>query len=340
MGLGIQLSVPALACAMAACPSARPAESAAGEPVQTLQIQRGDLSVLLRDNALSPGVLSGVDSLFNRKDAPEFDAFDPDGRDSSAGLNFEHIICGHSNAANAFAPRRGRYELHQLADGRSARLVRKAEDDPWALSSTLKYSVSEPNAIDFEFECRAQDQKLFGERGYAVLFFADYMNDVAEVPIHFRGVAGPGEKEQWISAEAQPGHPDYNQGGTYRSLPAQPLAYDASHNFKLNLWSYDYPRFTQPFYYGRAAHDMAFILMFDKMHGAEDEMRFSLFMFKVPRRPRPAWDFQYVIHKVEEGRAYGFKGRLVWKRFISPEDCQEEYRRWQAALPAVAHGSK
>ena len=76
--------------------------------------------------------------------------------------------------------------------------------------------------------------------------------------------------------------------------------------------------------------------MFDKMHSAADEIRFSLFKFKVPRRPRPAWDFQYVIHKVEEGRSYGFRGRLIWKRFISPEDCQDEYRRWQAALQSSA----
>lgn len=61
-----------------------------------------------------------------------------------------------------------------------------------------------------------------------------------------------------------------------------------------------------------------------------------MFKFKVPRRPRPAWDFQYVIHKVEEGRPYGFKGRLIWKKFVSPEDCQEEYRLWKAA---VAKGS-
>src|SRR5712691_11157591 len=98
------------------------------------------------------------------------------------------------------------------------------------------------------------------------------------------------------------------------------LEYDTNHNFKLNLWSYDYPRFTQPFYYGRAAHGMTFILMFDKMHTVEDEIRFSLFKFKVPRHPRPAWDFQYVIHRVEEGRSYGFKGRLIWKKFISTED--------------------
>lgn len=49
---------------------------------------------------------------------------------------------------------------------------------------------------------------------------------------------------------------------------------------------------------------------------------------------RTAWDFQYVIHKVEAGRTYGFKGRLVWKRFVSAEDCQKEYHRWRAALPS------
>lgn len=309
--------------------SAYSAESARAEPVQILGLQGGNLSVLLRDNALSPGLLSGVDSLFCRKDAPDFDAFDPDDRGASAGLNFEHVICGHSNSANAFTPRKGKYELYQLPDGRSARLIRKAGDDPWALASTLKYSVTAPSAIDFEFACRAQNPELFGKRGYAVLFFADYMNDVAEVPIHFRGVAAPGGDEKWISADAPPGHVDYNHGGTYRSLPAPDLEYDTNHNSKLNLWSYDYPRFTQPFYYGRAAHDMVFILMFDRMHNLEDEIRFSLFKFKLPRHLRPAWDFQYVIHRVEAGRSYGFKGRLIWKKFVSAEDCWDEYRRWR-----------
>lgn len=324
-----------LASGCIACQPLFSAEAALGEPVRTLRIEQGNLSVLLRDNALSPGLLSGVDSLFDRKNSPDFDAFDPDDRGASTGLNFEHVICGHSNSANAFTPRRGRYELHKL-DDRSGMLVRNAEDDPWALASTFKYSVSGPNAIDFEFECHAHNKDLFGKRGYAVLFFADYMNDVAEVPIHFRGVTAPGKDEEWISADAPPGHSDHNHGGTYRSLPAHELDYDANHNFKLNLWSYDYPRFTQPFYYGRAAHDMVFILMFDRMHDAETEIRFSLFKFKLPRRPRPAWDFQYVIHKVEEGRAYGFKGRLVWKKFVSPEDCQNEYHRWRSALPTSA----
>jgi len=61
--------------------------------------------------------------------------------------------------------------------------------------------------------------------------------------------------------------------------------------------------------------------MFDKTSGPDDQIRFSLFKFNVPRRPCPAWDFQYVVNKVEEDREYGFKGRLVPKRFVSVQDC-------------------
>ncbi len=327
------IKVMAMALAFQSIELSFSAQAAQFEPVQTLTIEKGNISVLLRDNALSPGLLSGLDSLFNRVDASEFDAFDPGDRGASAGLNFEHVICGQSNSFNAFSPRRGRYELFKIADDRSAMLVRRAEDDPWALASTFKYSLSESSAIDFEFECRAHNKGLFGKHGYAVLFFADYMNDVEEIALHFRGVPESHAREQWISAEAPPGHQDYNQGGTYQSLAARALEYDTNHNFKLNVWSYDYPRFTQPFYYGRAAHGMTLILMFDRMYSAEDEIRFSLFKFKVPRHPRPAWDFQYVIHKVEEDRKYGFKGRLIWKKFVSPEDCEAEYHRWRRLLP-------
>ncbi len=132
------------------------------------------------------------------------------------------------------------------------------------------------------------------------------------------------------------GHPDYVGGGTYRSVKSARFSYDADHNFKLNLWSYEYPRFTKPFYYGRAANGMTLMLMFDRTYGEKDEVRFSLFKFKVGDQvKRPAWDFQYVIHRVETGKQYGFRGRLVWKKFVSAADCLHEYETWAAALPAT-----
>jgi hypothetical protein len=315
-----------------ALPPSISAAAKSAKPVEVTTITEGDLKVVLRDNSQSPKVLSGLASLFNQKAAPSFDAFDPDTPGASAGLNFEHIISGHKKTHNGFSPRNGKYALFRVSDGRSAQLVRSRRDDPWAMSSTLKYTVNRPHYIDVDFRCVPHDKALFGKRGYAILFFANYMNDVEDVAIHFRGVEGRDQKEKWITARAPKGHRDWNGGGTYRSLPASDLAYDKDHNFKLNSWSYDYPRFTKPFYYGKAAKRMVFILMFNKMHSDQDEIRFSLFKFKVPRFPRPAWDFQYVIRQIEGGKQYGFKARLVWKKFVSQEDCLKEYETWARAV--------
>jgi hypothetical protein len=299
---------------------------------ETVDVATGDLEVQFRDNSQSPAVLSGVDSLVNVRDAPGFDAFDPDSRGASAGLNFEHIICGHKSPHNAFAPRHHKFELSAAPTGSATRLSRDERDDPWSMSSTMTYTVVPPHAIDIEFRCRVHDPALFGERGYAVLFFANYMNDMDQIAMHFLGKRSADEDEQWITADAPPAHADYNGGGTYRSILAAALEYDEDHNFKLNLWSYDGPRFTRPFYYGRAARGMTLVMMFDKADGDHDEIRFSLFKFKTNKVPRPALDWQYVIHHVQAGRQYGFRARLVWKAFVSPDDCLREYEQWQSGL--------
>ncbi|MGE3316640.1 MAG: hypothetical protein AB7O26_16100, partial [Planctomycetaceae bacterium] len=80
-------------------------------PVKTVIIEKGDLSVHFRDNSKSPEVLSGLDSLFHKSHAPNYDAFDPADRGASAGLNFEHIISGHKSPHNKFTPRSGPYAL-------------------------------------------------------------------------------------------------------------------------------------------------------------------------------------------------------------------------------------
>lgn len=307
----------------------------AGPVVESRLIERGELSVLFRDNSKSPKpLLSGVDSLFNIRHAGDFDAFDPEGVGSSAGLNFEHIISGHESPHNSFTPRHGRYTLYALSDGRSVVLERLQEDEPWAVFSTMTYTVTEPYYIDMEFQCTPRDAARFGKRNYAVLFWANYMNEVRDVALHFRGIDAVGGKEKWIAADAPKGqHPHWNGGGTYRHADAPALEYDEDLRFNLNTWSYEYPRFTRPFYYGLADRGMCYILMFDRTYTERDQIRFSLFKFKVqPGHLRPAWDFQYVINKVEQGRIYGYKARAVWKKFVSEADCLREYERWAATL--------
>ncbi|MBT5706169.1 hypothetical protein N8766_04070 [bacterium] len=285
------------------------------------------LKMLVRDNSESPERLSGLQSLFNRVFAPQFDAYDPDTMGASAGLNFEHIISGHRNPNNKFTPRHGKYQLIQETET-STVLVRRAEDSPWRVSSEFRYFLNEPNTIDFDFECQFHEPDLVGERGYVTFFFANYMNDVIDPALHFRSVTSASGEERWIRAEAPIGHADYNGGGTYRDINAEPLIYDEDHDFKLNLWSYDYPRFTQSFYYGKAENGMCLILMFDEGPEPDEEIRFSLFKFKLNKIPRPAWDFQFVVRKVSPEAKHGFRGRLVWKKFENPDDCEKEYLRW------------
>lgn len=312
-------------------PRPESARAAEGPPFPTVEIQSGNLTALFRDNADSPKILSGVDSLFHAATS-SFDAFDPDTKGASAGLNFEHIIAGHSTPHNMFTPRQDKYQLLWVPGSKSVKLVRRAEDDPWKVDSTMTYTVVEPNFIDIDFRCTPRDATLFAPRGYAVFFFADYLNDVPDVALHFRGVDAEDSAEHWITADAPPGHVDYNSGGTYRHRDAAPLEYDEDHNFKLNLWSYDNPRFTKPFCYGHSMRKMVFMLMFDRAHTAEDEIRFSLFKFKLPKLARPAWDWQYVIHRVETGREYGFRARMVWKPYRNVLDCLDDYERWTQKL--------
>ncbi len=110
------------------------------------------------------------------------------------------------------------------------------------------------------------------------------------------------------------------------------LEYDEDVEFRLNTWSYDWPRIAKPFYYGRASRGMTLILMFDRLYSDRDQIRFRLYKFKLPRHPRPAWDAQYVIHQIKSDEQYGFRGRLVWKKFVSAGDCLEEYEQWAESL--------
>lgn len=304
------------------------------KPVQSGHIKRGALSVQFQDNSQSPQILSGIDSLFNTTNAAGFDAYDPDEPRASAGLNFEHIISGHQNPNNKFTPRHGPYTLRVLPDGKSVVLTRRAIDSPWKVASTLKYTVHDPHSIDFEFRCTPEDASLFGTHGYALFFFANYMNNVKDIALHFRGHESMDAKEDWISADAPKGHADWNGGGNYRAITASDLPYDDDVKFRLNTWSYDWPRISRPFYYGRSAQGMTLILMFDRLHSDRDQIRFSLYKFKLPKHPRPAWDFQYVVNQVESGEQFGFRGRLVWKKFVSPEDCLHTYERWAKTLSA------
>ena len=244
------------------------ATSLGGEdrPVTTATtITEGDLKVVFRDNSQSPRVLSGVASLVNRKAAPGFDAIDPDSPGAAAGLNFEHIISDHKSQNNAFTPRRGKISLHVLPDGKSVSSCESGKTTPGrcrAESSTRWRSLTSSTWI-FAALLTTKPSSASG----ATPFFSSPTTWTmcrtrpsisGETQVHRPAREVDRRRRPERSRRLEPGR-------WYRSSRAADLDYDADHNFKLNSWSYEWPRFTQPFYYGRAARDMVFMLMFNKM---------------------------------------------------------------------------
>jgi len=283
-------------------------------PGAEVRMESGNLSMRFCDNSESPTVLSGLTTLeYTDRDRRE-SAFD-------SGLNLEHIISGHDHPANRFKPRAGPYRLCRAGDGDSVTLVRLRDDSPWAVSHATRLTPSAPHAVDIEFRCRVHDADRFGLRGYAVFFWANYMRRLDDIAIYFRGIDRAGGAEHWVRAASPDG------GRTYVAADAEPLEFDDDHNNRHNLVSFDYPRFTQPLLYGRCRGGMVLMLMFDRMVSVTDEIRFSHFV--------PAWDFQYVIHRVETGGRYEFRARLIWKPWVSEDDCLEEFATWRQNLKAI-----
>jgi hypothetical protein len=69
-----------------------------------------------------------------------------------------------------------------------------------------------------------------------------------------------------------------------------------------------------------------FLLMFDR----QDDIRFS--HSPIGGGGTPAWDFQFIIPNYQVGRKYGFRARIVVKKFTRQEsarkDAIQEYERW------------
>lgn len=276
-------------------------------PADGAELQVGALTATFAGNGTG---LSGVQALYHEA-RPDFDAFDPWTPGASAGLNFEHLTAGHRDGRNQFAPRAGRMALEVRSDGQAVRLTRAAGDSPWGVASTLTYEMAPPHYIDLRFRCTITDPAAFDPQGYALFFFASYMNVVEDIAIHF---PGPGDWESWPWA------------GTLKAVDADELEVAPDHDWPLNSRAYDAPRIAEPYYYGRVWDGMVWAMLFDRLRTPDDEIRFGMWAFK--GAPFPAWDWGYVVHDVRSG-VCGFDARAIFKPWAGREDIVEEYEAWR-----------
>jgi hypothetical protein len=270
----------------------------------------GDLTATFADNGDSPHWLSGARSVVHGPTGAS--AFDTVKR-WSGGLNFEHLIAGHFDPANAFEPRRGWMGLSILPTGDGVVLYRPRETSQWAVESSIAYRMLAPNHIDMDFRCTVHDPARFAPESYAAFFFASYMHGAESPAITFPSDGG-------LVSVVEP--------GTYIGRDAEHLEIAPGHDSPHNLAAHDAPRIDEPYYFGRFANGMVWVAMFDKLVAESDEIRFALFAFKGSQLP--AWDFSYVLRDL--AAPCGFRARFVFEPFGGADDVADEFAAWSEEL--------
>jgi len=293
-----------------------------------VELHGGRLSALLVDNEGSAG--SGFSQL-RHADFPERSLF------SWVGLNFEHVFNGvlADDYRSGSTPRND--PCHILVhSASSASLVWPAEGSSWGLACEMRFALSGANCVDIDFTITPTRPDIIHHQfhpPYVAMMWASYLELARDRSIHFYGTDG--KNKGWM-ALGQESCGAFEQGAI-SCYGVPPLPWECNAN-AANLGQHFSKKFLSPFYYGLVDGDgdpataddtMVFIMMFDQ----RQPIRFAMWNFfpgadgKADPH-RPAWDWQFIVRNPRVGKTYGYKARLVYKRFVSPQDVRHEYLHW------------
>ena len=262
-------------------------------------------------------------------------------RDEAIGLNFEHVLNGVAADfdRNRFTPRTDMQSLHAHSD-REVSVLHRAEDSTWDIESSMRYELSEANAVDMTFSVTMREDRF--PLGYVAFMWASYMNRTRERRIHFYGERDG--CEEWVSFGDQLTDDGAFETGTVSAVGVPDLPYEKGAD-TLNLVEHPHKKFSLPFYYGLVDGDgdlrttddtMVYVMMFDRT----ESIRFAMWNFIRDARGKPdphspAWDWHFVIREPVVDQSYSYRARMLYKPFVSRDDVRFEYERWRAELPPL-----
>lgn len=291
---------------------------------ETFQV--GDLTAVIGDNAADeesahrPGY-NGIWSLeHTRGDRPFFVP-------GIAGLNFEHIISGEEEADKEvfFEPRRAPMEFRRLSS--SAAELYQAPTPTFLLESWTRFDLVAPHFIDLHFRCRPT-QHVF-PFGYLGLFWASYLNAPEDKSLYFRGGLPDSSGRRTWQQLCSPAH---NRDSTVRhrddafEMTFADGAPDALYK------NFSPLRFDEPYYYGNF-EDFTVIYLFDRIDGIRFTHSPSGGGGNTERETtNPAWDFQFLVPKLEVAETYEFRMRAVFRPRCNRQEIDREYRTWKESL--------
>lgn len=281
----------------------------------------GDLTAVIGDNEAKGEHRAGYNGLWSLAHRTEpTNLFVP----TVAGMNFEHIFDGDTqDPAGAsdifFEPRKAKMTFKKVSD--TVAVLRQEATPTFKLESTTRFTLREPDAIDFHFRFRAT-QHVF-KRGYLGLFWASYMNAPDDKSMYLRGANG-----LWLQ-HCTPAHnvlstvvhrddkfemtfAKDHRDCLYKSL--SPLKYDV------------------PLFYGLYRKHIVMV-MFDRTAGLRLTHSPSGGGTNTAlQTTNPAWDFQYVLPKYDVNTDYDLRARLIYRERCPREQVLKEYENWSKEL--------
>jgi hypothetical protein len=282
----------------------------------------GDLTAVIGDNDARGDHRAGYNGIWSLTHKTEpANLFVP----AVAGMNLEHIFDGQTldppgRSEIFFEPRRAKMTFRKVSP--TVAELHQPPTPTFKLESTTRFTLREPDAIDFEFTFTPR-QHVFA-RKFVGLFWANYINAPDAKSMYLRGknlwlqhctpahnsvstVVHEGDRFEMTFAE---GHRDC----LYKNL--SPLRYDV------------------PLFYGLFRKHI-FIVMFDRTNGVRLTHSPSGGGNNAARETsNPAWDFQYVLPTYEVNTKYTLRARLIYRELCSRNVVLKEYENWKKELAA------
>ena len=306
------------------CSAAEPRGPASDEDIVVLKTAQ--LEVMVGNNCWreADGVRhhAGYNGLFSIRAKQQAESpFVP----AYAGWNLEHYFDARPRAdRNVFFEPRFAEMKTQRIDPQTVELHQPATP-VYQVESWTRFSVVEPNAIDFSFRCRPHRDDYAGD--FLGMFWASYINGPNDKSMYFLDADSTRQKPLWRQLCTQ----QHNLNSTVRFAGDRiELSFESDDA----LFANESPlRYSAPFFYGRF-RNMVLIYVFRP----DPNLRFTHSptgggMTADGTDTNPAWDFQWIIPQPEKNHEYQLQGRLIYKPWRGRQDVLAEVARY---LPSDA----
>ncbi len=249
------------------------------------------------------------------------------------GLNYEHVIHGCNSPNNYFTPRLNHFPMQLIGTDQ----VRMTEFDvAWKLWTNIEYRVSQPTPgvgrIDRVTTYVPEDAAIFCSP-YFVAFHANYMPFTTDAKLYFLGKTAASAPETWMAlAIAAPGISVMHEADTALPVDSAPAnSYGYAIDYKGQLKTLDWPRYTQPFYCTvTTSTNTVLQMMFDSTATRFTGMRFQV---QTGGEGTPAQDWQDVIRNPVAHQQYIFRARAELRPYnpaTFESECRDAYAAWMA----------